>query len=123
MKITKDRIKQIIKEELSKLLKEENDGPIAAYMAHQSSEIPGINPGKAEGLVLVVKSVENGLAHYGIYWQNTKIRTPDGKVYDNAYSALRDGGKHNLQYLQGGVSGEGFKMPLDKLEQSTSRIA
>lgn len=107
MKISKNKLKQIIKEELESLLKEERE-TLARYMNTKANDFV-----KGPGNVFVVNKVFTGkdgkkYAKFSVYYVGVGV-THNGERYDNALDAP-------LKALTGGVSGESYVLPVEVLE-------
>jgi hypothetical protein len=127
MKITKTRLKQIIKEEVEAVIKENEGRPVLALFVLKKPEpkIPGAGVGD---LVVLNKEVagKDGkkYARYSVYQKGQKVRykaaggservmsIPDDIAYGYAKTALNSG-----------ISGEDYIVEMEKLEQHPGQYA
>jgi hypothetical protein len=122
MKLTASHLRRIIKEEVSRMLMEAEEIQAPSAWAVRKGPIPGINPGHEVGAVLIVSSVEDGMARYGIFFPETKITIKD-KTYDNAYDAARSvGAQVMLDNGHSGMRGERLVIPVEDLMDKASKL-
>ena len=125
MRLTTAQLRQIIKEEISRVLMEataEEVQPKTAWMVTKGP-IPGIARGQEIGAVLMIKKVENGMANYGVYFPDQAITIKDQK-FDNADRAISALGAARLfdEGFMGSIGGERYVLPVEELAAQANKI-
>ena len=118
MKLTKNRLKQIIKEEIETVINENEARPVLALFVIKKPEpqIPGANVGD---LVVLNKQItgQDGkkYARYSVYEKGQKVRYKHGD--EERVMSI----PNNIEYgyakeaLNGGISGENYVVEMEKL--------
>lgn len=117
MKISKQTLKKIIKEEIAKTLNEGRD-VMDVYMAKGNAI-----PGSSDGAVVVVNKKYTGrdgneYVRYSIYHPNVPVSIK-GEKFDSAYEAARRGYK---SHLNSGMSGEAYVVSVADLEANAKKM-
>ena len=119
MKITKNRLKQIIKEELESVINENEGRPVLALFVIKKPE-PEI-PGASVGDLVVLNKQTTGqdgkkYARYSVYekGQKVKYKSPGG---DERVMSIPDDIAYGYAKtaLNGGISGESYVVEMEKL--------